>query len=67
MPDFGDTTLPESPGSLPNGRRVAGEGEIVVRCRGVRMSYDGRAILHGVDLEVRKGETLVIMGGSGQG
>jgi phospholipid/cholesterol/gamma-HCH transport system ATP-binding protein len=31
------------------------------------MSYDGRPILKGVNLEVRKGETLVIMGGSGHG
>jgi phospholipid/cholesterol/gamma-HCH transport system ATP-binding protein len=39
----------------------------VVRCRDVHMAYDGRPILKGVDLEVRKGETLVIMGGSGHG
>jgi phospholipid/cholesterol/gamma-HCH transport system ATP-binding protein len=43
------------------------KGDVIVRCRGVRMSYDGRPILKGVDLEVKKGETLVIMGGSGHG
>jgi len=43
------------------------KGDVIVRVRGVRMSYDGRPILKGVDLEVRKGETLVIMGGSGHG
>ena len=44
-----------------------GFGEVVIRCTGVKKSYDGREILHGCDLEVRKGETLVIMGGSGHG
>jgi phospholipid/cholesterol/gamma-HCH transport system ATP-binding protein len=43
------------------------KGDVIVRCRDVRMSYDGRPILKGVNLEVRKGETLVIMGGSGHG
>ncbi|HEX5137162.1 MAG TPA: ABC transporter ATP-binding protein [Planctomycetota bacterium] len=43
------------------------KGDVIVRCRDVRKSYDGRPILKGVDLEVRKGETLVIMGGSGHG
>jgi phospholipid/cholesterol/gamma-HCH transport system ATP-binding protein len=43
------------------------KGDVIVRVRDVRMSYDGRPILKGVNLEVRKGETLVIMGGSGHG
>ncbi|MHC4340642.1 MAG: ABC transporter ATP-binding protein, partial [Planctomycetota bacterium] len=55
--------VPEIPDSTPETRRE----ELVVRCRGVTKSYDGRQILRGVDLEVRKGETLVIMGGSGHG
>jgi len=42
-------------------------GEVVVRCTGVSKWYGDRQILHAVDLEVRKGETLVIMGGSGHG
>jgi len=44
-----------------------GTGEVVIRCTDVKKSYDGREILHGCSLEVRKGETLVIMGGSGHG
>ncbi len=44
-----------------------GEPPIVIRCRDVEKSYDGRPILQGINLEVRKGETLVIMGGSGHG
>ena len=55
--------VPEIPEPAPE----TPEGELVVRCRGISKSYDGRQILKGVDLEVRKGETLVIMGGSGHG
>ncbi|MGQ0612461.1 MAG: ABC transporter ATP-binding protein [Planctomycetaceae bacterium] len=43
------------------------EPPVVIRCRDVEKSYDGRPILQGINLEVRKGETLVIMGGSGHG
>jgi phospholipid/cholesterol/gamma-HCH transport system ATP-binding protein len=43
------------------------KGDVIVRCTDVRKTYDGRPILKGVNLEVRKGETLVIMGGSGHG
>ena len=43
------------------------EREVVVRCTGVRKSYGDREILHGIDMVVHKGETLVIMGGSGHG
>jgi len=40
---------------------------VVIRCEDVAKTYDGRPILQGINLEVRKGETLVIMGGSGHG
>jgi phospholipid/cholesterol/gamma-HCH transport system ATP-binding protein len=33
----------------------------------LRKSYNGMPVLNGIDLEVRKGETLVILGGSGSG
>ena len=35
--------------------------------RGLRKSYGERCVLDAVDLDVRKGETLVILGGSGSG
>jgi phospholipid/cholesterol/gamma-HCH transport system ATP-binding protein len=39
----------------------------VIEARGVKKSYGSRPILRGVSLEVKSGETLVIIGGSGCG
>ena len=41
--------------------------EVVVRVRGLRVAFGGRPILEGLDLDVYRGETLVILGGSGSG
>lgn len=45
--------------------------EIVLSCRGLAKTYrEGRLetpVLHGVDLEVRRGETVAILGASGAG
>ena len=38
-----------------------------IRCRGLVKSFRDKAVLRGLDLEVRTGETLVILGGSGSG
>jgi len=35
--------------------------------RDVWKSYDGHTVLRGIRLDVAKGETLVILGGSGEG
>ena len=43
------------------------KSEAIVRVENVHVSFDGRKILRGVDLEVFRGETLVILGGSGCG
>jgi phospholipid/cholesterol/gamma-HCH transport system ATP-binding protein len=41
--------------------------DVVISCREVVKKFDGRAVLTGVNLDVRRGETMVIMGGSGSG
>jgi len=38
-----------------------------IELRGVRRAFAGKVILDGVDLEVREGETLAVIGGSGVG
>lgn len=39
----------------------------MISLRDLRVSYGDREILHGVTFDVRRGETLVILGGSGSG
>src|SRR5579862_3195145 len=39
----------------------------MISLRDVRVSYGEREILHGVTFDVKRGETLVILGGSGSG
>ncbi len=41
--------------------------ETVISIRDLRVSYGTREILHGVTFDVRRGETMVILGGSGSG
>ena len=40
---------------------------VVVRARGLRMSYGRREVLRGVDLEVRRGEIFAFLGPNGAG
>jgi phospholipid/cholesterol/gamma-HCH transport system ATP-binding protein len=39
----------------------------IISVRSLVMSFDGRVVLSGVNLEIYPGETMVIMGGSGSG
>jgi len=41
--------------------------EPIISVRDLRVKYGSTEILHGVSFEVKRGETLVIMGGSGSG
>ena len=43
------------------------EKEVFVEIRGLRKSFDDIEVLKGVDLDVYRGETLVLLGGSGGG
>ena len=46
---------------------AAQAGDAVISIRGVSMSYGARRVLDGVDLDVYRGEILVLLGGSGSG
>ncbi|HXV76371.1 MAG TPA: ATP-binding cassette domain-containing protein [Candidatus Polarisedimenticolaceae bacterium] len=41
--------------------------DVVIRVSGLSKRFGGNPVLQGIDLEVRHGETLVILGGSGSG
>src|SRR3984885_1177904 len=43
------------------------DGEPMVSLRDLRVCYGDREILHGINFDVKRGETLVILGGSGSG
>ena len=45
----------------------SGEAAPVISLRDLRVSYGEREILHGIQFDVKAGETLVILGGSGSG
>jgi len=70
------TTVPESPrpstspspGSAPRARGTGDQpGEPVVQFREVWKRYGTREILAGVDLDIRRGEVLCVLGPSGTG
>ena len=41
--------------------------EVAISVVNLRVSYGEREILHGITFDVRRGETMVILGGSGSG
>src|SRR5215469_13636697 len=46
---------------------VTGTSEAAISIVNLRVSYGEREILHGITFDVRRGETMVILGGSGSG
>ncbi len=63
------TTAPTSPdaASVPASTDEAGAGDAVIRLRGVTKHFGRQTVLDDLSLDVRRGETMVIMGGSGSG
>jgi phospholipid/cholesterol/gamma-HCH transport system ATP-binding protein len=43
------------------------DSQALISLRNLRVNYGEREILHGISFDVRRGETLVILGGSGSG
>ena len=43
------------------------KGEIFLEMRGIEKSFGSNKVLHGIDLDIHRGETLVLLGGSGGG
>jgi phospholipid/cholesterol/gamma-HCH transport system ATP-binding protein len=41
--------------------------EVVIALQGIDKAFDGNVVLAGLDLEIRRGETFTILGGSGSG
>jgi polar amino acid transport system ATP-binding protein len=48
-------------------KSLAGGADPLVRVRGLRKSFGSRTVLDGIDLDVREGEVLVLLGPSGSG
>src|SRR5260370_38074550 len=44
---------------------VSAETDAMISVRDRRVNYGEREILHGIDVDIPRGETLVILGGSG--
>jgi phospholipid/cholesterol/gamma-HCH transport system ATP-binding protein len=51
----------------PNTMNEPAEEGPVISVANLRVSYGEREVLHGISFDVRRGETLVILGGSGSG
>ncbi|MEN8695293.1 MAG: ABC transporter ATP-binding protein [Akkermansiaceae bacterium] len=43
------------------------KGEVFLKIRGLKKSFGSQKVLNGVDLDIYRGETLVLLGGSGGG
>lgn len=61
MPPIAATPLAPDPGATAAG------AEALIRLVGVHKAFGGKHVLNGLDLEVRRGETFVILGPSGTG
>jgi phospholipid/cholesterol/gamma-HCH transport system ATP-binding protein len=46
---------------------ASGSHDPIISARDLRVRYEDREVLHGLTFDVRRGETLVVIGGSGSG
>ncbi|MGA3242060.1 MAG: ABC transporter ATP-binding protein [Bryobacteraceae bacterium] len=62
-------TNPVTSGSVDSGSVASGSvaSGPIISATDLRVGYGGREVLHGLTFDVRRGETLVIIGGSGSG
>jgi phospholipid/cholesterol/gamma-HCH transport system ATP-binding protein len=51
----------------PPSKKTSPSSDVILEVKDLVQSYNGRAVLNGLNFKVRKGETFVIMGGSGCG
>ena len=51
----------------PTPKKTIPSSDVILEVKDLVQSYNGRAVLNGLNFKVRKGETFVIMGGSGCG
>jgi phospholipid/cholesterol/gamma-HCH transport system ATP-binding protein len=58
---------PTLPGTGGGGERRKAPGEVLIRFSGVRKRFGPKVVFAGLDLDVRRGETLTMMGPSGSG
>ena len=59
--------MSEAPAEVGAAGLPEGVGEYVVRLEGVRKSFGDLLVLDGIDLSVKQGEVLVVIGASGSG
>ena len=64
IPALSTPAVSAPPLSPPNGPEDA---DIVIRVRGLTTRFDGQIVHDGIDLDVRRGEVLGVVGGSGTG
>jgi branched-chain amino acid transport system ATP-binding protein len=46
---------------------MAASAEIILEAQGIHAWYDSSHVLHGVNLEIRQGETVGLLGRNGMG
>ncbi|MBE2997339.1 ABC transporter ATP-binding protein [Nocardiopsis sp. HNM0947] len=65
-PDTGGLTLDTAPKPSPAADASPGDGP-AVRVRGLTRGFGGRVVLDGIDLDIRRGEFVALLGRSGSG